>query len=123
MFESQDAEAVRRVNHQAGLPATSIWTSSIHEPPAAAPETGELVLVERSFAAPVTFAEIQALEDGGARCLERHRVRFARTYFAADRRRMICVYRAPDAESVRLAQKTTGMPFDGVWPARQVTYG
>ena len=30
---------------------------------------------------------------------------------------MICVYQAPDAESVRRAQKEIGMPFDEVWPA------
>jgi hypothetical protein len=77
----------------------------------------EIVVVERTFAEPVVFEEIQALEDRGAWCLEMHRVRFLRTYFSADRRRMICVYEAPDAESVRLAQSKAKMPFDCVWTA------
>jgi len=28
---------------------------------------------------------------------------------------MICMYHAPDAESVRLAQRQAGMPIDDVW--------
>jgi hypothetical protein len=77
----------------------------------------EIVVVERTFAEPVEFEVIQALEERGAWCLEAHRVRFLRTYFSADRRRMICVYEAPDAESVRLAQTKAEMPFDCVWTA------
>jgi Nickel responsive protein SCO4226-like len=45
-------------------------------------------------------------------------VRFLRTYFSADRRRMLCVYDAPDAESVRAAQQTIAMPVERVWPAQ-----
>jgi hypothetical protein len=43
-----------------------------------------------------------------------------RTLFSTDRKRMICLYHAPDAESVRLAQRAAGMPFGEVWPFRQV---
>jgi len=28
---------------------------------------------------------------------------------------MICLYHAPDAESVRLAQRQAGMPLERVW--------
>ncbi|KPJ80351.1 MAG: hypothetical protein AMJ58_08895 [Gammaproteobacteria bacterium SG8_30] len=65
------------------------------------------------------MADIQAIEDAGAGCLENHRVRFVRTYFSADRRRMMCLYRAPDAESVRIAQREAGMPVERVWSFRQ----
>jgi len=57
------------------------------------------------------------MEDRGASCRVQHRVRFLRTYFSADRRRMVCCYAAPDAESVRLAQRQAGVPFERVWPA------
>lgn len=73
------------------------------------------VIVERSFEEPVEFAAIQAIEDRGAWCHEEHRVRFIRTWFSRDRRRMICLYEAPDAESVRIAQRKAGMPLDRVW--------
>jgi hypothetical protein len=77
----------------------------------------ETIVVERTFSEPVRFEEIQSLEDRGAWCLEMHGVRFLKTYFSADRRRMLCVYEAPDAESVRLAQTKAKMPFDRVWTA------
>jgi hypothetical protein len=77
----------------------------------------ELVVVQRIFEKPVAFEDIQTIEDRGAWCLELHNVRFVRTYFSADRRRMVCLYEAPDAESVRLAQRQAGMPFERVWTA------
>jgi hypothetical protein len=73
------------------------------------------VIVERSFREPVQFEAVQAQEDAGAWCLDLHRVHFLRTYFSADRSRMICLYEAPDAEAVRRAQKQIAMPLDAVW--------
>jgi len=73
------------------------------------------VVVERHFEDPVEFSAIQALEDRGAWCLQEHHVRFLRTWFSKDRRRMVCFYEAPDAESVRIAQRKAGMPLDRVW--------
>jgi hypothetical protein len=80
------------------------------------------VVVERSFAEPVPFEEVQALEDAGAGCLEAHGVRFLRTYFSRDRRRMICLYEAPDAESVRLAEGKAGVPFERAWASRAIRH-
>jgi hypothetical protein len=81
-----------------------------------------VVVVERSFPEPVEFETIQAIEDRGAWCLEAHGVRFLRTYFSRDRRRMICLYEAKDAESVRLAQREAGVPFEAAWAARVVRH-
>jgi hypothetical protein len=79
-----------------------------------------VVVVERAFREPVEFAAIQALEDQGATCLEALDVRFVVSYFSRDRRRMICVYDAPDAEAVRIAQRRAGVPFETAWPAHVV---
>ena len=76
------------------------------------------VLVERVFEEPVELEAIQELSDRGAWCLQLHRVRYIRTLFARDRRRMICIYEAPDAESVRIAQVQAGMPLTRVWSAQ-----
>ena len=118
VFEAPDTEAVRRVSQQVQMPAVRVWNASILGPAAAA-EDGALsvVVVERSFTEPVAFEEIAAREEAGAWCLDTHRVRFLRSYFSSDRRRMICLYEAPDAESVRRAQTQIGMPLDAVWPA------
>jgi hypothetical protein len=62
---------------------------------------GPLAVAERSFAEPVRFEDIQAIEESGAWCLTVHAVEYIRSYFAIDRRRMLCLYTAPDVEAVR----------------------
>jgi len=79
-----------------------------------------VVLVERSFPQLVAFED---LRERGASCLEAHRARFLRAYFSRDRLRMICLFEAPDAESVRIAQEKSGLPFDAAWTARVVGHG
>ena len=87
-------------------------------PRAPRPDPASTVVVERAFAEPVAFAAVQAQEDAGAWCLDQHGVRFLRSYFALDRRRMICLYAAPDAESVRIVQRQVGLPHERVWNAQ-----
>jgi len=38
-----------------------------------------------------------------------------RTYVSADRSRGLCVFEAPDAESVRIAHRSANVDFDRVW--------
>jgi Nickel responsive protein SCO4226-like len=76
-----------------------------------------VVLVERSFAEPVRFEALQALEDRAAGCFEAYDVRFLRSYFSRDRRRMICLYEAVDADVVRHVQERAKLPFERVWTA------
>lgn len=75
------------------------------------------MIVERSLSAPVRFEELQALENRSAACFELLGVRFVRSYLAGDGLRMICVYEARDAESVREANRNAKLPFDRVWSA------
>ncbi|HEX2831429.1 MAG TPA: nickel-binding protein [Thermoanaerobaculia bacterium] len=75
----------------------------------------ETVLVERAFEEAVRFEDLQRLEHESAWCLELHRVKFLHTYLSKDGKRMICVYEAPDAESVRLANETAKLPFERVY--------
>lgn len=122
LFEATDAEAVRRIGLQLHRPVRGVWPVTCHAS-AENRETGPLartVVVERHFEAPVEFAAVQAMEDRGAWCLDLHRVRFLHTYFSTDRCHMICVYAAPDAESVRIAQQKIGMPVSRIWPAEAI---
>ena len=116
-FRGPDAESVRIALRSAGAETDGLWAGTVHDAPDLSPEllAGANVAVVRSFAEPVALEEIQAIEDAGAWCLETHRVKFARTFFSRDRQRMICFYQAPDAESVRLAQRQAGMPVESVW--------
>jgi hypothetical protein len=70
------------------------------------------VMVERSFEAPIEFDELQRCEEAAGACFELHEVRFIRSYLSADKRRMFCLYEAPDAEAVRIANQQGGLPFD-----------
>jgi hypothetical protein len=119
-FSAPDAESARLALRQSGSEQGDPWAGTVHDAPgdAAPPPEAANVLVERSWAAPVTLDAIQAIEDAGASCLETHRVRFVRTFFSVDRKRMVCLYAAPDAEAVRIAQHQAGMPVDAVWSFR-----
>lgn len=114
-FEAPDAESARAGLGQFGVDVSSLWPGTCHDAPQPAPAN---VAVVRTFDSAVTLEEIQAIEDAGASCLTAHNVAFVRTFFSRDRKRMICLYRAPDAEAVRAAQRMAGMPVDAVWSFR-----
>lgn len=118
-FQAADAESVRIALRQAGSVAAKVWAGTLHE---ALESTEANVLVTRSFVEPVSLESIQAIEDAAGWCLESHKVRFVRTFFSQDRRRMLCLYQAPDAESVRLAQLRIGMPIEEVLPFRTMRF-
>jgi hypothetical protein len=75
----------------------------------------EHVFVERVFAEPVDVEALIEASRAGATCFERHRVSGLRTVVSRDGLRMICEYLAPDAESVRSANESAGLPFERVW--------
>jgi hypothetical protein len=77
----------------------------------------EQIIVERSFDEAVEFEALQARAQKVSWCLDQHRIRFLRSYLSSDKKRMICVYEAPDAESVRIANRQAELPFDCVWTA------
>jgi hypothetical protein len=119
-FVAPDAESVRLALNKAGADTRDAWAGTVHDAPGV-PEVEHQqanVLVRRRFSEPVVLDDLQAIEDRGAWCLELRNVKFLRTFFSIDRRRMVCLYRAPDAESVRQAQLQAGMPLEDVWAFR-----
>lgn len=79
-----------------------------------------LVIVERALEEPREFSGFQALESAVRGCLLTYRVRPLRAFVARDRHNMICLYDAPDAESVRETQRAAGLPVSHVWAGLQV---
>jgi len=77
----------------------------------------ERVIVERNFTEPLTDEIIQAMDQRASGCYGSWRVRRVRTYISRDRKRTICEYEAPDAESVRRASDAAGIPYSHVWTA------
>lgn len=132
VFDAPDAEAIRSAFRTAGsYTPKGIWAATIHQspddedasgPPALQHAASALALVKRSFGAPVAFDDVQAMEDAGTDCLNLHRVRFLRSYFSTDRKRMICLYEAPDVEAVRNANRQVGLPFEEIWGAEVIGY-
>ena len=122
-FSAPDTESVRIALRQAGSPFVRVWAGTVHDAPGLTDADLEQanVLVARTFEEPMDFAAVQALEDAGKGCLDLHRVRFVRSFFSRDRKRMLCLYAAPDAESVRIAQREARMPVERVWSFRPFT--
>lgn len=120
-FSAPDTESARTALRQIGADVAGLWAGTIKDAPDVSGDEilSANVAVTRRFDEPVEFADLQAIEDGASACLEIHRVRFLRSFFSADRRRMICLYRGPDAESVRLAQRQARMPVEAVWAFRR----
>ena len=117
-FQAPDAESVRQVARDPRARSRIAWTGTVHD-------TGREgladVVVARSFDEPTTVEAMQAIEDARAWCLEQREVTFLRTFFSADCKRMLCLYQAPDAESVRQAQQEANMPVERVWPCIHYT--
>lgn len=72
-------------------------------------------IVERSFDPPLTRETLDGIERRMASCLDLYNVRWIRSFWSADRARMMCEYEAPDAASVRKVQDEAGAHFDRVW--------
>jgi hypothetical protein len=77
----------------------------------------ELVLTERIFAEPVDLSELREAMKKNGSCLDLHDVRYLQSYLSTDRLRMVCLFEAPDAESVRIANRKANMPFERIWTA------
>ena len=112
-FISPDTETTRTAIRQTGSVFRAVWAGTLHQ--GAAGDEMPTVIVTRCFDESVALDDIQAIEDASIACLEIRDVTFVKTLFSTDRKRMMCLYQAPDAEAVRDAQREAGMPVDQVW--------
>lgn len=116
-FEGRDAETIRQVLGKINADMRVIWSGTVHESEHGGQPN---VVVERSFGAPVAIEDIQARENARQWCLDAHDVRFVRTFFSGNRRRMLCLYSAPDAQAVITAQRKAEMPFERIWSFEEI---
>jgi hypothetical protein len=127
IYRAPDAEAVRGASQRVNVPYDRVWSATLHGPAAAQPVTSlppsdmvprdSVIVVRREFDAPVRFEDLESQEEERAWCFETYGVKFLQTLFSVDRRRMLCCYAAPDAETVRTLQRDGGMPFVDIWRA------
>lgn len=117
-FSAPDMESARLALRDPDMDLSRLWAGTVHN----APQAGNPnVVVERSFAAPVTFDDVAKIANAKLWCFETHRVRHTHSFCSLDGKRMLCFYEAPDAEAVRVAQREAAMPVDGIWPGALVT--
>ena len=113
--------SVRRPNIEAGR----VWRGTIRHTNAPSPDAAAGALVdfvgERSFDAASPWTGVSALEHACRWCATVHRVHLIRIFESRDGLRVIGIFRAPDAESVRLAHRGAGWPLDDVWAYRSVS--
>lgn len=73
------------------------------------------IVVERSFETPQSEADMKLVANRERPCLAAYDVTWKRSLISADRKRMVCEYEAPDAETMRRIQREAGAQFDRVW--------
>jgi hypothetical protein len=78
------------------------------------------IIVERTFDAPQTDAQMAEVADRERPCLGIYNVRWKRSLIAVDRRRLVCEYEAADTETVRKVQREARAAFDRIWVAEVV---
>jgi hypothetical protein len=64
---------------------------------------------------PATPEALQQMAQHAGGCFKLHRVDWKQSFLSDDGQRMLCWYRAPDAESARLALKELGSNMNAVW--------
>lgn len=119
VYDALDVESVRETQRRAGLPVARAWASRIvaaGERLSARPGRAT-VLVEREFPHAMEPEQVHRMLRDSLACLGLHRAELLLSHLSADGMRMICVFEAIDAESVRIANQTGGMPFTRAWSA------
>ncbi|HTJ41650.1 MAG TPA: nickel-binding protein [Kofleriaceae bacterium] len=75
------------------------------------------IILEQAFDPPLSPDDEAAFARRLDECLRIRNGAWCRTALSIDRRRMVCEFEAPDAESVREALRSASIPFERVWSA------
>lgn len=118
-YEAPDAESVRLTQAKAGIPVESAWSAAVQRfrDCDVAPEGRVTVVVERELDPPVTLELVASVFASGKGCLGLHGAEPVASHLSKDGRRLLCIFDAPDAESVRIANRQMGVPVARAWPA------
>jgi hypothetical protein len=120
-FTGADLESVRMVLKAQGSLRAEVWPCTWRGAPGLTNEDlGQAnVFASWRFDEPAPLEELESIDASAAVCLQNHRVRFLGTFIANDRRRVICLCLAADAESVRLALRDAKRPVERIFPFSQ----
>lgn len=74
-----------------------------------------IVIVEEHFNPPLDLSKPNPVAEKVSPCLGVEGVTWRSSFIASDGTRCICVYDAPDAESVRRVYRSAGVAFEKAW--------
>jgi hypothetical protein len=100
----------------------ALWSCSIHDlqqlrsTAQATSDDFSHVVGELRFDTPTTPAELAALERSCAWCFESHRVQLLQLFLARNCMRAVLLFRAPDAEAVRVVCRHLEMALEQTQP-------
>jgi hypothetical protein len=117
LYQAPDAESVRKAETQARVPYERAWTCEHIQglAPAEGGTPGEYVVAERFFTEPVTRESILQGMQQGSSCFDLRRVQHVESFLGGGGHRMVCLFRAPDAEAVRVANRQANAPATAIW--------
>jgi hypothetical protein len=76
-----------------------------------------VIMVEERFEPAIDLSQGSPVADQISPCLPIYEMTWLSSYIASDGTRCVCVYEAPDAETVRRAYRAAGVEFVSVWSA------
>ena len=76
------------------------------------------LILEKEFDPPLSEEQHNLDAQRVDPCLEAYGARWIRSYLSNDRKRIVCEFEADDAEAVRSAFRSAGVPFARVWTAQ-----
>jgi len=75
------------------------------------------LILEKEFDPPLTPEQHDLDAQRMDGCLDAYGARWIRSFLSTDRKRIVCEFEAEDAEAVRSAFRSAGVPFARVWTA------
>jgi hypothetical protein len=75
------------------------------------------VIIEREYETALAEEDIFAMANAGRGCLELYNVEWKTSYLAANGKRLVCQFVAPDAESLRTSLRQLKVEVNALWPA------
>jgi hypothetical protein len=114
-FRGIDAESVRLALDGADLSVSWVGTAC-----GSTDVTTPNVIVTRRFTSPMRRDDLVLRETQRAAALRALGIEHANTFVSLDGQRALCLYRAPDADSLRAADAAAGLPLESAWACERV---
>ncbi len=79
-----------------------------------------LIVLENRYDPPVDPETFLKGDDGLNHCLAERNIVWLHSYLSSDGSRSVCLFEAPDAESVRESFRRSQQPFGSAWSAQLI---